>query len=222
MNLHKAGRGIRSAALFVVFISQLLYASETSLKKAADLLSKGSLAEAVKILREVITDDGPNVKAHLLLGTALAVQGARSESIAEMREAARLRPNSAGVHDRFGIVLSRFLETKAAGEEFEKAIALDPTFADAHINLALIQAQGGELDLAAEHLDRAIQLLGNTPSAAYPHFLRAKIWGTKNEISKAIFELKKAVQLRPGYAEAWSDLGGMRRLNGDRDGAERA
>jgi len=222
MNLNRAGRRIRSAGLFVILISQLLYASETSLKKAADLLSKGSLAEAVKVLREIIADDGSNAEAHLLLGTALAVQGARSESIAEMREAARLRPNSAGVHDRFGIVLSRFLETKAAGEEFEKAIALDPTFADAHINLALIQAQGGELDLAAEHLDRAIQLLGNTPSAAYPHFLRAKIWGTKNEISKAIFELKKAVQLRPGYAEAWSDLGGMRRLNGDRDGAERA
>jgi len=222
MNLNKAGRRIRSAGLFVVFISQLLYASETSLKKAADLLSKGSLAEAVKILREVIADDGSNVEARLLLGTALAVQGERSESIAQMTEAARLRPNAPEVHDKLGIVLSRFLETKAAGEEFEKAIALDPTFANAHINLALIQAQAGELDLAAEHLDRAIRLLGNAPSAAYPHFLRAKIWGTKNEIGEAIVELEKAVQLRPDDAAAWSDLGGMRRLAADRDGAKEA
>ncbi len=158
----------------------------------------------------------------MLLGTALAVQGATSESIAQMTEAARLRPNSAKVHDKFGIVLSRFLETKVAGKEFEKAIALDPTLADAHINLALIQAQAGELELAAEHLDRAIQLLGNTPAAAYPHFVRAKIWGAKNGIGRSIDELQKAVELRPGYAEAWSDLGEMRRFDGDRDGAEEA
>jgi tetratricopeptide (TPR) repeat protein len=32
-------------------------------------------------------------------------------------------------------------------------------------------------------------------------------------------EFQKAVQLRPDYAEAWSDLGGMRRLVLDHDGA---
>jgi len=162
------------------------------------------------------------VDAHLLLGTTLALAGSRNESIEQMSEAVRVRPNSATAHHQYAIVLSRFMEVKAARQEFEKALELDPALAEAHVNLSLILAQAGELLPAAEHLDRAIELQGNTPAAAYTHYLRAKIWGAQDQIEKSIDQLQKAVQLRPDYAEAWSDLGGMRRLSLDHQGAVRA
>ena len=52
-----------------------------------------------------------------------------------------------------------------------------------------------------------------------PHYLRAKIYTEQNEIEKAAAELKKAVALRPDFAEAWSDLGQARKTLLDDDGA---
>jgi tetratricopeptide (TPR) repeat protein len=207
-------------ALFL--FSQLLLAGQNPLDKAADLLSRGSLGDSIIMLRQIVADDPGNADAHLMLGTALALQGSRTESIEQMAEAVRLRPNSASVHDRLGMVLSQFVEFKAARQEFETALELDTNFAEAHVNLSLILAQAGELQAAGEHLDQAIELQTDKQAAAYAHYLRAKIWGTQEQIDKSIAELQKAVQLRPEYEQAWSDLGGMRRLALDDRGAREA
>jgi len=61
--------------------------------------------------------------------------------------------------------------------------------------------------------------LGNTPDAAHPRYLRAKIHTAQNEVEKAAAELKAAVALRPDFAEAWSDLGEARKTLLDDDGA---
>jgi tetratricopeptide (TPR) repeat protein len=205
--------------LAALLTAEQLCAGQTSLEKATRLLSKGSISEAVASLQQILASDDSNADAHLLLGTALALQGERSQSIHQMAEAVRLRPDSAAAHNQYGMVLSRFIEMKAARQEFEKALDLDPALAEAHVNLSLILAQAGERTAAAEHLDRAIEIQGNARGAAYTHYLRAKIWGAQNQIDKSIDELQKAVRLRPDYTEAWSDLGGMRRLFLDNDGA---
>lgn len=212
-----------AVALLVVFLSaEYLCAGQTSLEKAETLLSKGATAEAVVVLRQIVRDDPHNVDAHLLLGTVLALSGERVESMNQMAAAVQLHPDSARAHNQYGIVLSRFMEVKAAREEFEKALELDSALAEAHVNLSLILAQTGELISAGDHLDQAIKLQGDVRAAAYTHYLRAKIWGTQNQIDKSIDELEKSVQLRPEYVEAWSDLGGMRRLSLDSSGAVQA
>src|ERR1700747_1218696 len=210
-------------ALLAVFLpAQHLRAGQTSLEKAESLLSKGATAEAVVVLRQIVAHDPRNFDAHLLLGTALALVGERGESINQMAVAVQLRPDSASVHNQYGMVLSRFIEVKAARQEFEKALELNPALAEAHVNLSLILAQTGDLASAGDHLDRAIKLQGDVRGAAYTHYLRAKIWGAQNQIDQSIDELEKTVQLRPEFAEAWSDLGGMRRLSLDSGGAVRA
>ena len=212
-----------AVALLAAFLSaRHLWAEQTSLEKAESLLSKGATAEAVVVLRQIITDDPRNVDAHLLLGTLLALIGERGESINQMAVAVQLRPESARAHNQYGMVLSRFIEVKAAREEFEKALELDPRLAEAHVNLSLILAQAGEVISAGDHLDQAIKLQGDVRAAAYTHYLRAKIWGAQSQIDKSIDELEKSIQLRPEYAEAWSDLGGMRRLSLDSRGAVQA
>jgi len=212
-----------TVALLAAFLSaEHLRAGQNTLEKAESLLSKGATAEAVVVLRQIVADDPRNVDAHLLLGTALALTGDRGESIKQMAVAVQLRPDSAGGHNQYGMVLSRFIELKTARREFEKALELDPTLAEAHVNLSLILAQAGELISAGDHLDQAITLQGRVPAAAYTHYLRAKIWGAQNRIDKSIDELETSIQLRPEYAEAWSDLGGMRRLSLNSSGAVQA
>ena len=195
---------------------------QPNLQTAKELLSKGSFDKAVPILRQMIAADPTRAEARMLLGTTLALKGIRGEAIEQMAEAVRLKPDSAETHHAYGRVLSRFVELKAARQEFEQALELDPSLVEAHVNLSLILAQAGDLSEASEHLDHAIELQGNSRNAAYPHYLKSKIWGVQNQIDKAIGELQEAVRLRADYEEAWSDLGGMRRLAFDNAGAVRA
>jgi tetratricopeptide (TPR) repeat protein len=206
----------------VLVCSQLLAAGQSQIERAREQVAKGSLKEAEVTLRQIIAADPNNADARILLGTSLVLEGVRGESVEQLTEAVRLRPNSADAHNKLGMAFSRFLDIKPAREEFEQALALDPDLAEAHVNLALILAQAGELGPAGEQLDRAIELQGNTRGAAYAHYLRAKVWAGQDQNEKSIVEFQKAVQLKPDYAEAWSDLGGMRRLALDHVGAVRA
>ncbi len=65
---------------------------------------------------------------------------------------------------------------------------------------------------AAIYLDRALKLLGHTQAAAYPLYLRAKVYSGDNQAQKAAAALEESVSLDPSLAEAWSDLGVARKL----------
>ena len=203
----------------VLACSELLAQGQSSLERSRELVSAGSFDKAEAMLRQTIAADPSNIDARVLLGKTLALQGLRGEAIEQLAEAVRLNPSSATAHNEFGMVLSRFVEVKAARQEFERSLELDPGLAEAHVNLSLVLAQAGELAAARDHLDRAIELQGNNPKAAYAHYLRAKIWAAQDQTDKAMVEFQTAVHLRPNYAEAWSDLGGMRRLALDNAGA---
>jgi tetratricopeptide (TPR) repeat protein len=208
--------------LFALLLAGRAAAEQPSIEKARALLAKGELKEAAVALHEVAAAEPGNVDARILLGTTLSLLGKRGESIEQLREVVRLQPDSARAYNTLGMVLSRFVEVKAAREAFEKSLQLDPNLAEARVNLALVLAQAGEFVRAGEHLDRAIQLQRETQAAAYSHYLRAKIWVAQKEMGNAVSELETAVMLRPNYAEAWSDLGGIRRLEGDPKSAQQA
>ncbi|HTV56421.1 MAG TPA: tetratricopeptide repeat protein, partial [Terriglobia bacterium] len=72
---------------------------------------------------------------------------------------------------------------------------------------------------AQPHLDRAIQLLGPSADAAFPHYLRAKIYTERGQVRKAAADLEEAISLDPKFAEAWSDLGEARSTLLDQAGA---
>jgi Flp pilus assembly protein TadD len=215
---------IRQAAgvTLALLLAGLAAAEQASIGSARDLLAQGRLTEAVVVLRQVVAANPHDADARMLLGTTLALQGVRGESISQLEEVVRLRPDSAQAYNTLGMVLSRFVEVKAAREAFEKSLAIDPNQAEVRVNLALQLAQSGEFNLAGEQLDRAIKLQGDTRPAAYSHYLRARTLVAEKEMGKAASELEIAVKLRPDYAEAWSDLGGVRRLEGDPKGGQQA
>ena len=205
--------------LLLILCPCLLCDSPSELQKAQGLLAKGSLPEAVTVLRKVVRGDPGNPDAHLSLGTALALQGLRVQSLKEIETAINLSPNSANARNQLGVILSRFLETDAARKAFEDTLSLEPNFAEAHVNLALILAQSGELSLAHQHLDRAIVLYGAARPAAKAYFLRAKVWSAQGDNDSAILDLEKATQVTSEYADAWFDLSQLKHSKGDLDGA---
>ena len=199
-----------------------LAAQQSSLDEARQLISRGANAQAERVLRTALATNAQNADARQLLGNLLALEGRRRESIEQLTELVRLRPNSAAAYNALGMALSRFVELKLAREAFERALQLDPNMAEAHLNLALIDGQENRLDAALEHLARTVVLQGKTPQAAYTHYLRAKVFSAQGDFAQAATELETAVALRPAYSEAWSALGSVRRAMLDGEAARTA
>jgi protein O-GlcNAc transferase len=198
----------------------LLLAQRSPLDTAWELVSQGKRREAVRVLEELIKTNPRDGDARLLLGSLLAEGGNRAEAIRHITEAVRLIPKSPLAHNALGEALQSAGDLPNARGAFEKAVALDSRFAQGHANLAqVLMLQGGESAAAAEHLDRAIGLFGSTPDAAYPMYLRAKIYAGQDELEKADAALKQAVTLQPDFGEAWSDLGQARKALLDDAGA---
>jgi protein O-GlcNAc transferase len=199
--------------------STLLFSQRAPVERAWDLLAKGERKQAVGELHEILKAYPGDADARLLLGSILAEDGERAESIAQLTEAVRLRPQSAEAYNALGEAFNGFGETKSARGAFEKAVALDPAFAQAQVNLGQVLVEATEFRAAVNPLDRALQLLGTTQDAAFPHYLRAKVNAEENEIQKAAAHLNAAVMLRPDFPEAWSDLGQARKTLNDDAGA---
>jgi tetratricopeptide (TPR) repeat protein len=197
----------------------LAVAQGGSLDRVWSLLAKGQRPEAVRLLHEMINANPRDVEARVLLGSVLMEESNAPESLAQLTEAVRLRPDWAQAQNALGEAFKAFGDPEAARKAFEKAAECDPRFAQAQINLGLVLTEGGELSLAVPHLNRAIQLLGQRPEAAYPHYLLAKIYSDQAQVKKAAAELQQAVSLQPDFAEAWSDLGSVRKTFLDEAGA---
>ncbi|MDQ6665609.1 MAG: tetratricopeptide repeat protein [Acidobacteriota bacterium] len=199
-----------------------LFAQHAPLDEAWDLLAKGARTDAVRVLDRILQADTGHAEAHLMLGSILAEDGKRAESIAQLTEAVRLLPQSAEARNALGEAFAGFGEPKSAREAFQKAVEIDPNFAQARVNLGLALLQSNEYPASGAQLDRAIKLLGNSAEAAYPHYLRAKVYIEWNKVERALAELQRAVSLRPDFAEAWSDLGQARKNLLDNAGARAA
>ncbi len=205
--------------LLLIAGAGLAMAQKPTVETAWRLVEQGKREQAVAILRDLVRTQPANPDARLLLGSVLMEAGRRDESIAQLREAVRLLPDSAEAHNALGEAYHAFGEIKAARPEFERAVELDPRHAQAQVNLGEVLLQQGEAQPAAPHLDQAIRLLGSKPDAAFPHYLRAKVYSEERDAAKAASELQQAVALRADFAEAWSDLGEARKSLADDAGA---
>jgi Flp pilus assembly protein TadD len=209
--------GWRLAALLLV--AAVAWGGPDEVQHAWDLVMQGRRGEAITLLRGLTQAEPGNVEAHLLLGSLLQDAGEREECLKQLTAAVSLRPDSAEAQNALGEAYNAFGESKSARGRFEKAVKLDGKFAAARVNLGALLLSAGETEAAAKQLDAAIGLLGEKEDAAYPLYLRAKIYAQGGEAAKAEGALVRAVKIQPGFAEAWSDLGAVRQAMRDSGGA---
>ncbi|MCU1291600.1 MAG: Tetratricopeptide 2 repeat protein [Bryobacterales bacterium] len=191
----------------------------TPLDQAWALAAKGERAQAINVARSIAKREPRNADVHLFLGSLLVEEGQGPEAIDQLTEAVRLRPNSSEAWNALGEAYNAFGDSKNAREPFEQAVRLNPKFGVAQANLGAVLLHQGEPAAAATHLDTAIRLLGRSPDAGEPHYLRARICTVMGQTEDAATHLEQAVALRPDFAEAWSDLGQARKARLDTAGA---
>ena len=202
---------MKRTILHLVFAAILLGQTNSAVEQAWKLAAGGKRDESIALLEKRVATDPRDADARLLLGSLLTEAGQGPEAIAQLTEAVKLRPHSAEAQNALGETYNRFGDAKAARGAFERAVAIQPGYGVAQMNLGEVLLNAGEAGPATEHLNRAVKLLARGDDAAYAHYLLAKCYAAQNEAPKAAENLQQAVEMRPAFPEAWSDLGEARK-----------
>ena len=116
------------------------------------------------------------------------------------------RKNKIATHINRGILFMRKGDFPAARTDFETAIELKPNFAKTYVNYGAVLIHMQDYDGAIEALNIAVQALDKTElhEALYN---RALAYDRKNQYKLAYLDLKRALELRPGWADAQKAIG---------------
>ena len=188
----------RFRASLLVALASLAMAQKPAVETAWQLIAQGKQEQAVTLLRDLIHADPRNADARLLLGSILMEDGQRAESIAQLT---RGRPAASEI-GRGAQCAGRGLQRirrdgrgaagiRACGRAGSAACAgtREPGGHSA--------AAGRRRSARSRTWIRPSGCSAARPDAAYPHYLRAKIYSEDRDPAKAAAELQQAVELRP-------------------------
>ena len=128
----------------------------------------GQLAQAERLYRDVLAEDGNHAHAWYLLGVARWQQGDGVEAEQCLRQALQHRPDWAAAHNYLGSVLARHKRQVEAALHFREAIRLQPDLAEAHHNLGLVLREQGCTDEALDCFHKARHLNPSLPTIPLP------------------------------------------------------
>src|SRR5262249_40391307 len=164
----------------------------------------GALAEFRETARLAPSDP----EAHYNLGMALKNQGDLEGATQALRDAVALKPDYEKARYNLGILLRAQGQQKAGEAELRQGEALQQF----RLRLARaknLTAQGaeslknGNADEALELLTKALMEYADLPTTYY---LIGSAWSRKGNSSEALTAYRKALELKPDYAQAHSGM----------------
>jgi tetratricopeptide (TPR) repeat protein len=154
---------------------------------------------------------------HFRKGYELQMKGELEAAIGEYQRSIELHP-TAEAHTFLGWTYSFQGRIDEAIAECHRAIAVDPTLGNPYNDIGVYLMQKGEADAAVPWFQRAMEA-ERYENPEFPHANLARIWERKGRWADAVAEYRKALGLRPNYAEAARSLQNLlSRGNGTRYG----
>ena len=165
----------------------------------------GDFREEETLYRSTLARNPGCWLAHCNLGQILALTPAGlPEAIEHHREAVRLFPDLAELHNNLASALARSGRRDEAVDEYEVALRLDPGYAIAHNNLANTFVQmPGRLPDAIAHYQQALRL---TPAIADIHSNLGAALLVAGRLREAVGQFEQALRLDPNLAQAHVNL----------------
>jgi len=130
-------------------------------QQANDLLNKGDLTGAEKILRSLIKRYPEDAFGHFQLGNVLRRQKQHEDAIKSYQEALRLKPKYALAYNAIGVVYAMQDRWDDAIAEYRKALEINPNYAEAMTNLGQALWQVNKRDEAVASLEKALNIFKN-------------------------------------------------------------
>lgn len=190
----------------IVTLSCAGFTQSASVKAAGDLLAKGHTAEAMGMLRQIISTEPDNADARTTLGMALIESGEFEPAVSSLNQAIRLwgsRPGAAYALYLRAKAHTGLRQVQDAAADLQKAVTIEPNFAEAWSDLGesrkiLLDGAGA---LAA--FEKAVQFAPDDPVAQTR--LGSELLN-EGKPSEAVAHLEEAARLSPQNQSALYNL----------------
>lgn len=211
------------------------------LRKALALSSKGKIAEAENLYRDILKRFPNNRTAlHALKasseknGTASYEQGVREilslyaqgrlpEVVERIKLLVGLYPSQADLYNIAGAAHAGMEQWDQAIDAYDKAIEIRPDYAEVYSNRGVALRALKRLEDAVDSCDKAIAL---KPGHADAYSNRGIVLKELNRLDEAAESYERAIQLKPDYATAYYNRGNvlqaLRRLDDAADSYDHA
>lgn len=179
---------------------------EQALALATQHQSQGRLAEAERLLRQILRVQPQHAHALHLLGVIAHQAGKPDLAIRLIEEALRHNDNIALFHANLGEIYRQAGRLDEALRHGERALALDPDLVAAHSNLGIACYDRGDYERAEACQRRALAL--------DPYFAPAlnnlgSICRARKQPDAAMDWYRRAIAANPRYVESLSNLGAV-------------
>jgi tetratricopeptide (TPR) repeat protein len=211
----KKSISILAAGLVILAVRSIALASD---KLAASSLSHyimgvvcadlGDVDGAIKEYRKALAADVEAAPIHLNLAVSLIKKNEPEAAIRELKEVERLSPEAIEPHAILAILYSSQDKVDLALSEYEAALfrasKLRPEDIDIYKSLGILYLRQNKLK-EAQSVYRLIAAL--SPQDPEAHFYLGSVYYELKQENLFEQELKKALELKPDYAEALNFLG---------------
>lgn len=177
--------------------------ADTDLGAGKRLIEAGDFAAAAAHLRNAVAADPRNLEAYEQLGVAQYQAGDVTSALDAFQRVIALDPQRAEAHANIGFIHAELGSAAAAITAFRRAIDLSPLLVEAMIALGDVLRGQNDWDGALEAYERAVTVNAEIPEALYGLALCRVERAQRPEAS---FLLRRAIELRPDYKDAWAKL----------------
>lgn len=182
------------------------------LSKAKEMGLQGKVEQAVKIIKDILTDDPDIIDAYFILGNIYLKQGNNEEAIKYFEESLERKPD-----DTFAVI--NIANAYRRMGEYEKA----ETFVLDQLQMGISDSQFyfilGGIKILQKKDDEAIkyyeQCLSLNPSSSSSHNALAAIYLNKNDLLNAEKHINSVLNLNPKLSNAHYHLAQLLEKNGE-------
>jgi len=149
---------------------------------------------------------------HQGLGYSYNSLGRYNDAIEACQMAVKFDPNNPYSHNTLGFTYGQVGRYSEEVEECKQALRIRPNYTDAYTNLAYAYSKLGRYAEAIDVCEQAIKIKPNLLPMA--HNTLGCVYGEQRLWLKAIEQYKKAIEIKPDYADAHYNLGNAYRETG--------
>jgi arylsulfatase A-like enzyme/Flp pilus assembly protein TadD len=188
-----------------------------------NLYENGRVAEAVKLLNDIIKERKDFTHAYRFLSKIYQFQGLGEEALAVIENGYKNNPEDYGIISSYGLLLVGERKPDRGIEFLQKALEIIDYDPEVWIYLGIAYSQKGEFQKALESHEKALSL-DDTDALIYNnlgliHFTLFNQTKNIQDHTRALEYYRKAITLDPGLASAYNGLGGVFKVIGQIDNA---
>ena len=173
---------------------------KTDLEKVAQLIRKGKLTEAEKLVEEIINKDPDNYKAYFYRGVLNQKNVEFAKALEDYGKAAELNPRDALTYaytGRLFIVMNGDL--KSAKQNFDKALSIDPNNREAQMGVGMMLMFTEDYGDAKIFFDKLIASIPNVNSAKNADLFQERGFAHYyvGDFKRSLEDFNKAIEMDP-------------------------